>query len=182
MACTVTLADIVYNCDDLGIGGIVELHVANKLNAISAIGVGNYNEDTRVIATGNPSAAVSDIVSLSFNLKDGFSVFSEVKTVNADGTTTTVPTISVELPKMDADKITALNQIAKGGAELVAFVKTAAGTYHVSGLDYGLYAATVDANSGTGRAEKNRFQLTLTGEENGLSYSIDSADFITATT
>jgi len=48
-------------------------------------------------------------------------------------------------------------------------------------LDYGLYAGTVDANSGTGRSEKNRFQLTLTGDELGLSYSISSADFATAT-
>ena len=176
MACTVTLADILYSCDDLGIGGIVELHIANKSNAESALtGVGSAD---RAITA---ATAVSGIVELGFNLKDGFSVFSEVKTVNADGTTTTVPTISVELPKMDADKITALNNIAKGGAELVAFVKTAAGTYHVSGLDYGLYAATVDGNSGTSRAEKNRFQLTLTGEENGLSHSIAEADFNTAT-
>ena len=176
MACTVTLADILYSCDDLGIGGIVELHIANKSNAESALtGVGSAD---RAITA---ATAVSGIVELGFNLKDGFSVFSEVKTVNADGTTTTVPTISVELPKMDADKITALNNIAKGGAELVAFVKTAAGTHHVSGLDYGLYAATVDGNSGTSRAEKNRFQLTLTGEENGLSHSIAEADFNTAT-
>jgi len=176
MACTVTLADILYSCDDLGVGGIVELHVANKSNAESALtGVGSAD---RAITA---ATAVSGIVELGFNLKDGFSVFSEVKTVNADGTTTTVPTISVELPKMGADKITALNNIAKGGAELVAFVKTAAGTYHVSGLDYGLYAATVDGNSGTSRAEKNRFQLTLTGEENGLSHSIAEADFNTAT-
>jgi hypothetical protein len=48
-------------------------------------------------------------------------------------------------------------------------------------LDYGLYAGTVDANSGTGRAEKNRFQLTLTGDEQGLSYSIPAAEFATAT-
>lgn len=176
MACTVTLADIAYSCDDLGIGGIVELHVSSKAAAAAVV---TADEDTRVISAA--SGAASDVVELSFNLKDGFSVFSEVKTVNADGTTTTVPTISVELPKMDAGKVTALNQIAKGGAELVAWVKTAAGTYHVAGLDYGLYAATVDGNSGTGRAEKNRFQLTLTGEENGLSYSIDAADFATAT-
>lgn len=176
MACTVTLADILYSCDDLGIGGIVELHIANKSDAESALtGVGS--SDRAITA----ASAVSGIVELGFNLKDGFSVFSEVKTVNADGTTTTVPTISVELPKMDSDKVTKLNDIAKGGAELVAFVKTAAGTYHVSGLDYGLYASTVDGNSGTGRAEKNRFQLTLTGEENGLSHSIDSVDFATAT-
>jgi len=175
MACTVTLADINYTCDDLGVGGIVELHIANLSTADSAL---TYDTDTRVVSA---ATAISDVVNIGFNLKDGFSVFSEVKTVNADGTTTTVPTISVELPKMDATKITNLNEIAKGGAELVALVKTAAGTYHVSGLDYGLYASTVDGNSGTGRGEKNRFQLTLTGEENGLSYSIDAADFVAAT-
>ena len=175
MACTVTLADINYTCDDLGVGGIVELHIANRLTAESAL---QYDTDTRVVSS---ATAISDVVNIGFNLKDGFSVFSEVKTVNADGTTTTVPTISVELPKMDATKITNLNEIAKGGAELVALVKTAAGTYHVSGLDYGLYASTVDGNSGTGRGEKNRFQLTLTGEENGLSYSIDEIAFTTAT-
>ena len=40
---------------------------------------------------------------------------------------------------------------------------------------------TVDGASGTGRSEKNRFQLTMTGEEAGLSYSITSALFDVAT-
>ena len=100
MACTVTLADILYSCDDLGIGGIVELHIANKLSAEAALtGVGSAD---RAITA---ATAVSGIVELGFNLKDGFSVFSEVKTVNADGTTTTVPTISVELPKWTLIKL-----------------------------------------------------------------------------
>lgn len=175
MACSLTLTDISYSCDDLGIGGIVELHIANRSDAL---GVLTYNETTRVVSAASGAATAAQ---LSFNLKDGFSVFSEVKTVSADGITSTVPTISVELSKMDAAKITELENISSAGAELVAFVKTAAGTYHVSGLDYGLYASTVDGNSGTGRAEKNRFQLTLTGEENGLSYSVDSGVFATAT-
>ena len=175
MACTVTLADISYSCDDVAIGGIVELHVANKSDAEAAL---TLDAADRAITA---ATAVSGVSQISFNNKDGFSVFSEVKTVAADGIVATVPTVSVELPKMTAAKITALNDISKGGAELVAFVETAAGTYHVSGLDYGLYASTIDANSGTSRAEKNRFQLTLTGEENGLSYSIDAADFATAT-
>ena len=176
MACNVTLADISYSCDDVAIGGIVELHIANKTDAVAAL---TLDTDDRAITA--VSAAVSGISEISFNNKDGFSVFSEVKTVSADGIVSTVPTISVELPKMTAAKITALNDLSKGGAELVAFVETAAGTYHVCGLDYGLYAGTVDANSGTGRSEKNRFQLTLTGDEQGLSYSISSADFATAT-
>ena len=175
MACTVTLADISYSCDDVAIGGIIELHIANKTDAEAALTLDSTN---RAITA---ATAVTGVSQISFNNKDGFSVFSEVKTVAADGVVATVPTISVELPKMTADKITALNNISKGGAELVAFVETAAGTYHVVGLDYGLYAGTVDANSGTGRSEKNRFQLTLTGDEQGLAYSIDAADFATAT-
>jgi len=175
MACTVTLADISYSCDDVAIGGIIELHIANKVDAEAALTLDSAN---RAITS---ATAVTGVSQISFNNKDGFSVFSEVKTVAADGIVATIPTISVELPKMTSDKITALNNISKGGAELVAFVETAAGTYHVVGLDYGLYAGTVDANSGTGRSEKNRFQLTLTGDEQGLAYSIDAADFATAT-
>ena len=175
MACNITLADIAYSCDDVAIGGIVELHVANRSDALTAL---TEVEATRTISA---ATAVTGVTQISFNNKDAFSVFSEVKTVSADGIVATIPTVSVELPKMTAAKITALNNISKGGAELVAFVKTAAGTYHVCGLDYGLYAGTVDGNSGTGRSEKNRFQLTLTGDEQGLSYSIPAAEFATAT-
>lgn len=176
MACTVTLADITYGCDDLGIGGIVELHVASRAAAIAVL---QSDAATRVVSAA--SGAASDVVQFSFNLKDGFSVFSEVKTANADGTFSTVPTISAEFPKMDAARITALDQMSNGAPELVAFVKTAAGTHHVCGLDFGLYVSTIDGNSGTGRSEKNRFQVTLTGEEAGLSYSITDALFAVAT-
>jgi hypothetical protein len=175
MACTVSLAGITYDCTDLGIGGITRLSLVAK-SAVDSAALG-LDEDDRTVDT---PVQVSGVVDYTFNLKDGFSAFNEVKTVNADGTTTTVPTITVEFPKMDATKVTELNEIATGGAELVAFIETAAGTYHLVGADYGLYAATVDMSSGTSRAEKNRIQLTLTGEENGLSYSIASkTDFET---
>jgi hypothetical protein len=177
MACTVTLGDISYSCDDLGIGGIVELHIASRAAALAAI----TTKDDAARSISAVSGAASDVVNIDFHLKDGFSVFSEVKTVDAAGGFTTVPTISVELPKMDATKNSILDQMSNGPKEMVAFVKTAAGTYHVTGLDHGIYVSSIDANSGTGRTEKNRFQLTLTGEEDGLSYSITEALFGTIT-
>lgn len=188
MACTVTLSnDITYSCDDVAIGGIVELYLTNKNTLLAANGALDQvasgavviDDDARTIVDGSTESieaiAVGDGIEIAFNNKDGFSVFSEVKTVSADGVVSCVPTISVELPKMTPAKVTELNKISKGGAELVALVRTAANTYHVVGLDYGLYAGTVDANSGTGRAEKNRFQLTLTGDELGLGYSLEEA-------
>jgi len=45
------------------------------------------------------------------------------------------------------------------------------------GYDYGLYASTVDATSGTGRSEKNRYQITFTGEEDALSLDIADAEW-----
>jgi len=185
MACNITLADIAYSCDDVAIGGIVNLYLANKANLVKASGAFDQlasggvviDYDARTIVDGATvdivAIAAVDGIEIAFNNKDGFSVFSEVKTVSADGIVSTVPTVSTELPKMTPAKTTALNKLAKGGAELVAFVQTAAGTYHVVGMDYGLYVGTVDGNSGTGRSEKNRFQLTLTGDELGLGMTLE---------
>tara|TARA_R110000803_G_scaffold93291_1_gene160814 strand:- start:756 stop:1361 length:606 start_codon:yes stop_codon:yes gene_type:complete len=178
MACNVTLAgNITYSCDDVAIGGIVKLALVNKADLLATGGGlagATISATTREISgtiAAQPAAPTAlGGIAISFNNKDGFSVFSEVKTVSADGVVSCVPTISVELPKMTPAKIEELNIISKGGAELVALVETAAGTYHVVGMDYGLYAGTIDGNSGTGRSEKNRFQLTLTGDELGLGY------------
>jgi len=172
MACTVTLAAISYSCDDLGIGGIVNLHVASRANALTAITT--KDDETRVVSAGN---VIAGVVTLNFNLKDGFSAFSEVKTVDPSGGFSTVPTIVAEFPKMDSVKITALDEMSNGPKEMVALVETAAGTYHIIGLDHGVYVSSVDGASGTGRTDKNRFQLTITGEENGLSYSATKSVF-----
>lgn len=175
MACDITLADVNFSCDDLGIGGLKRVLIGNKTDLVSVVAVANNVVTVTPATTGLDTDA--DVIEIQFNLKDGFSVFSEVKTVSADGVVSSVPTISIEIPKMSTLHRDALDNIAKPGAELVAFVETAAGTYHMVGWGYGLYAASVDGNSGTGRSEKNRYQLTLTGEEDSLSYNIESAEW-----
>lgn len=198
MACTVYLGGIDFSCSELPVGGLTKVYIGDKEALMGgtspAIAVdddkevedtnnpGNYIKNTNYGAvTVNPTAAnlLADgiIYSLDFNNKDGFSVFTDVKTVNADGSVSTVPTISVEFPVMTAEKRNSLEHIAVGGAELIALVETAAGTYHLVGAEYGLYAGTVDGNSGTVRTDKNRYQLTLTGEERSLAYAITSAEW-----
>ena len=209
MACDITLGDVTYSCDDIGIGGLKRVILANKAElvkeltaadgtttfsgiSVSSAGAVTINVDPSVTSGDNSlytllsntaatygGALASEI---QFNLKDGFSVFSEVKTVSADGVVSSVPTISIEVPKMSEAHRNDLNNLAKPGAELVAFVQTAAGTYHLVGWEYGLYASSVDGNSGTGRAEKNRYQITLTGEEDSLSYAIDETNWANLTT
>ena len=175
MACVLTLADVNFSCDDLGIGGLKSVYLSNKADILSLVSITGGAVTVTPATTGLYTD--SDAIAVQFNLKDGFSVFTDVKTVTADGIVSSVPTISIEIPKMSNLHRDALNDIAKPGAELVAFVETAAGTYHMVGFDYGMYASTVDGTSGTGRSEKNRFQLTLTGEEDSLAYHLDAANW-----
>ena len=186
MACTPTLDDVTFSCEDLGIGGLKSVYLAHKSDiAIEKESVTSQTAytpvtvDTDGVVTVSPDPDTAkglytdgDVIKVQFNLKDGFSVFTDVKTVTADGITTTVPTIAIEVPSMTPAHRDALDAIAQAGVELVAFVETAAGTKHLIGFDFGLYASTVDGTSGTGRAEKNRYQLTLTGEEGSLAYNI----------
>lgn len=177
MACTTTLTGITFGCTDIPTGGITKVLLGDfatvkaKVSAVAATGV----------VTVNPTGAglVTDgaVDLFEFNIKDGFSVMTDVKTVNSDGTFTVVPTLSLEFPVMTAAKRLELEKISSPLGRLIAFVETAAGTYHMLGYDFGLYFASVDGSTGTGRAEKNRWQMTLTGEENSLSYNLDGANW-----
>jgi hypothetical protein len=190
MACELDLADVTYDCTDLGIGGLKSVYIANRSKLIANSDTANaawvpisvsgdavtVTQDA-TIATGADDSILGTIgadmsAQINFNLKDGFSVFTDVKTVTADGIVSSVPTVAVEVPSMSLAHRNALNALASGGSELVAFVETAAGTYHMLGFDYGMYAATIDGTSGSGRGEKNRFQVTLTGDEDSLAYSL----------
>lgn len=192
MACTPqgALNGITYDCANI-IGGIKQLYVGYKRGDGSSIygyeDISGITVDTDYtsgtfgqITLSTPSASGDVFQEIQFNLKDGVSVFTDVVTISADGTKEVVPTIMVELPLMDAAKMTELANLSQGGVELVALVATAAGTYHLVGADFGLYAGTVDGTSGTGRSEKNRYQLTLTGSEGELAYQFTTAaDFAT---
>lgn len=197
MACNVYLKGINYSCTDLPVGGLTRVYIGAKADLLDGASAPVVIDDAKevynttdqvweenpnyglVTITPTTTTLIADAVvnELSFNNKDGFSTFTDVKTVNADGSVSAVPSISIEFPVMDATKRNALEQIATGGAEIVAFVETAAGTYHLVGAEYGLFAGSVDGASGTARTDKNRFQLTLTGEEKSLAFAIDSTNW-----
>ena len=179
MGCNVdfsSTADIAYSCDQLSTGGLKTVYLVDRadLNTNGSLTVATGAGT--ISGTGLDTDGVN-VLTLGFNNKDGFSNFTDVKTLNADGSCSSVPTIQLEFIRMGATLRNALETIARPGAELVAFVETAAGTYHIVGYDFGLYAGTVDGASGVARTDKNRFQLTLVGDENVLSYTMDETNF-----
>lgn len=177
MGCEFTgaLTGINFACEDVASGGVKRLYVALKQNV-------KYTDDGSVttIELGDNhilGPAESAFVEIQFNNKDQFTYFGDVKTTEATGTSVAVPTIAVELPRMSREKRNELEVLTSPGIELVALVEAAAGTYHFVGGEFGLYGSSVDGATGTQRSDKNRYQLTLTGEENSLALSINQSEF-----
>jgi len=177
MACNVTLTDITYSCDDIALGGLTKVYLLDK-NALDATTpeVSVSSDVVTLSPTGATLDADTLIASIEFNLKDGFSTFTDVKTIS-DGSVSAVPTITIELPKMSLANRDALEDLSSPNAEIVAFVETAAGTRHLVGFDYGLFVSTIDGAAGTARSDKNRYQITLTGEQVNLAYHITDAEW-----
>lgn len=176
MACNTVIAGVSYSCDDLALGGLTKIYIGDKANLVSNSLVAVASNVVTITPAASDLLADGDVFELEFNIKDGFSAFTDVKTIS-DGSVSAVPTITVEIPKMSGTHRDVLEELANPNAEIVAFIETAAGTHHLVGFDYGLFVSTVDGASGAARGDKNRYQLTLTGEQSSLAYDITDAEW-----
>ncbi len=169
MGCTNAdaLTGITYACSDVATGGLKTVYIAHKADVTPTEVSGEVDSVVFV--------AADDRVLLDFNNKDAFTSFTDVKTVDATGVVNSIPTIVMEFPKMTTAKRTELEVLTNSGLELVAFVRTAADTYHMAGYEYGMYASEVNGQSGAGRTDKNVYQLTLVGEEDSLAVPMNAS-------
>lgn len=166
--------DITLDCSDIPVGGIIKAMVA-KYEDVTA-----YTEvDGELTAI---TIAADKVVDLEFNPKDGFSNFTDEKTVDESGVVTAVPSVLLEFPKMTLNKRNALENLSSSGMELIVFVETAAGEKHALGLDFGMQGSEVNGKSGVGRTEKNSYDIKFTGEETNLARLVDDATWATILT
>jgi len=160
-------ADVTLDCSDVPIGGIVKALVMKLADLTSFTEV-----DGELTAV---TIAADKVHDLEFNSKDGFSNFTDEKTVDDSGIVTAVPTVSLEFPKMTLNKRNALENLTQSGQELVLFIETSAGGYHALGLDFGMMGSEVNGQSGTGRTEKNSYNVKFVGEETNLSRLVNAS-------
>ena len=67
MACNITLADVTFSCDDLGIGGLKKVYLGNKADLASVVSVSNDVVTITPTTTGLDTDG--DVVEVQFNLK-----------------------------------------------------------------------------------------------------------------
>lgn len=113
------------------------------------------------------------IVEIEFNTSDAFSNANETKSVSADGSISVAQTVQVELPRLDKVKYDAVNKLKNPNFELKLHILTKAGVMLTYGAEYGCFMSVIDVASGTSRADKNRIQLTFTGDEEALAPVFD---------
>ena len=162
MACNQTLTAILKDCAP-SMGGITEVLLANKADVqevtiteevISAIkmGTGKFAKFQFPRNTGSMSSnyTIDNTTGVKFVTTDLLMVFN----------------------RMDTQKRVAIKALAEN--ELVAIVKDANGTYWFLGYDEPLTASAGDGLTGTARADRNGYSITLQDNSHAMPYEVSA--------
>lgn len=178
MGCLTTteLLNVSLDCNDVPVGGLKRVFIAGACQTALSIIDDRDNAlfgTVEVLAFETESGNVGKVYELEFNKRDSATSFTDAKTVDASGIVSSIPTLTIEFPKMTNSKRNVLNDLATGVGNYLVFVETAAGTKHVLGAKFGMRVSEIKGTTGTGRTEKNAFTVTMVGDESELSYVIN---------
>jgi hypothetical protein len=155
MPCSQTLSGIARDCA-ANMGGIVEVYLANK------------SDVSAVTETSGKITAITMASSAKFKtyqFKPATSSMSSNYQVNQENGTVFVQTdLLMVFNRMETAKRIEISAMAQG--ELCAIVKDANGLYWLLGKDEPLLISAGDGLSGTARADRNGYSITL--QDNSL--------------
>lgn len=179
MGCITTLEldGLGLDCSDIPTGGLKNIYIANACDTVLGFVdkplKADLSQNAKFGQVTSLAFGAGEVFKLDFNKKDGVTGWSEAKTVDATGLITNVPTLTIEFPRMTKSKRNLINSVLNPNVNVLLFVESAAGTKHVLGAKYGMKASSGSGASGSGRAEKNAYTLTFTGEESELSFDLE---------
>ena len=165
MACSNLTAGFTLDCNDSN-GGIDKIFIANgPVESITeAAGV------VTAITVGSSALTPSDF--FEFEVPRQTSSFTE--TINAsqeNGTVFYDQALTMVFNKMEATKRNQILLMAEATSMVVVF-KDANGKYFSVGLERGAYTTAGTATSGTAYADRNGYEITISGTEAAPSYEI----------
>lgn len=168
MACNQTLTAILKDCSP-SMGGIVEVMLANKEDVqeltladekISAITMAGSAKFTKFQFPRNTGSMSSNY---TIDMTTG------VKFVTTD--------LVMVFNRMDTQKRVAIKALAEN--ELVGIVKDANGKYWFLGYDEAMTATAHDGLTGTARADRNGYSITLQDNSHQMPFEVN-ADIVAA--
>ena len=160
MACSQTLSGITNDCAS-NMGGIVEVYLANKAD-VSSITI----TSSKVTAISMNSTAKFK----TYHFRPNTSSMSSNYQVNQENGTSYVQTdLLMVFNRMETAKRIEVTAMAQG--ELCAIVKDANGLYWMLGIDNPLVLSAGDGLTGTARADRNGYSVTL--QDNSLEMPVE---------
>ena len=165
MACSNLTAGFTLDCNDSN-GGIDKIFIANgPVESITeAAGI------VTAITVGGSALAPADF--FEFEVPRQTSSFAETVAVSQEnGTVTYDQALTMVFNKMDAAKRNQILLMAEATSMVVVF-KDANGKYFSVGLERGAYMSAGSATSGTAYADRNGYEITISGMEASPSYEI----------
>lgn len=160
MACSQTLSGISNDCAS-NMGGIVEVYLANKADVSSV----TFTTSKVTAITMNSSAKFK-----TYHFRPNTSSMSSNYQVNQENGTSYVQTdLLMVFNRMETSKRIEVTAMAQG--ELCAIVKDANGLYWMLGIDNPLVLSAGDGLTGTARADRNGYSVTL--QDNSLEMPVE---------
>lgn len=170
MACNITLNGLLRDCE-ANVGGITQVLLAN-FDDISSVTV------TDDIITAITMADGAKFKSYAFRPNTG-SMTSNLQRNLENGTLFWQTDLVLAFNKMETVKRIEINAMAVN--DMVAIVKDANGKYWYLGKDEPIVASAGDGMSGTARADRNGYGITLQDFAKASPYEV-SADIVEALT
>lgn len=164
MACnSATLAGLAKDCTPSQ-GGIVEVYIAN------------HDDVTAVTASSGKITAITMASSAkfkkySFNRNTG-SLTSTYTFDKANGVQFVTSDLVLVFNRMETTKRVEISALAVN--DLAVIVKTASGNFFYLGYDEPVNASAGDGQTGTARADANRYSITLQDNSLEMPYEVDA--------
>lgn len=164
MACTQTLAGLAKDCSP-SMGGIVEVLIANFDDVAS-----------KTISTGKISAITmantAKFKKYSF-LKNTGNLVSTYTSDIANGVRYVTSVLTLLFNRMETTKRSEIALLAV--SDLAVIVKDSNGVYWYLGYDEPVNLSAGDGQTGTAKADANRYSVTLQDESRDLPYEVESS-------
>jgi hypothetical protein len=167
MACN-SIRTMEYDACTPNIGGIKNVWLANYVEGGATITEG---EDKLI--EGSVSGFAEGVTWTKYPMRKNTASMTSTLNNSTDGASYVTTELAMVFSKMEAQKRIAIQALAIG--EVMAVVEDSNGVMWFLGADAPLTATAGAGESGTAKADANRYTLTLTDESLAFPYTLDES-------
>lgn len=169
-----TIKSFTYDSCQPNIGGIKNLWLADYVEEGATIEISNgEGEDRTKLVDASVQGFAEGVTWIKYPMRKNTCSMTSTLNNSTDGASYVTTELAMVFSKMETAKRVAIQALAIG--ECMAVVEDSNGEMWFLGADAPLTATAGAGETGTAKADANRYTLTLTDESLGFPYSLDES-------